>query len=52
MYRTTHNAIIVLQVLIKSRALSAECLLGLTALSAEYTPELRVMSTLKNAVVH
>ena len=27
--RTTHNAIIVLQVLMKSRALSAECLLGL-----------------------
>ena len=26
-YRTTHNAIIVLQVLMKSRALSAECLL-------------------------
>ena len=26
--RTTHNAIIVLQVLMKSRALSAECLLG------------------------
>ena len=26
-YRTTHNAIIVLQVLNKSRALSAECLL-------------------------
>jgi len=27
--RTTHNAIIVLHVLMKSRALSAECLLGL-----------------------
>ena len=27
--RTTHNAIIVLQVLMKSRSLSAECLLGL-----------------------
>ena len=26
--RTTHNAIIVLQVLMKSRALSAECLMG------------------------
>ena len=36
-FRTTHNAIIVLQVLNKSRALSAECLLGLTALSAECT---------------
>ena len=64
--RTTHNAIIVLQVLIKSRALSAECLLGLTALSAECTqvrkiccalsaectPELRVMSAVQSAVVH
>ena len=35
--KTTHNAITALQVLIKSRSLSAECLLGLTALSAECT---------------
>ena len=35
--RTAHNASIVLQVLIKSRRLSAECLLGLSALSAERT---------------